>query len=738
MSRDMKALSQNAQYASSRPAIRSKERNLMSKKSFLFSQSLCWHVQSTGKRHALKVLRETYPAHREELMREADILSKLQKNQVVKLIRRDVERSNGVQSLVNSSPRSLDSGAARELRQMGFATTSPLMNASCLLQLRLAHPENAKGLGDAEFLILFGDLREGISYLRSMGVIHRDIKPGNILRDILPSGKSQYKLSDFGTSSQIIDTDQKCPLVGTEEYLHPVLYKNAFFCSGTERSLKPTSGELWSLGCTLVHAITGNVPFRPIGGARNNRKAMLTMISKKPTGAISGVQATDGKFRWLKELPSDCQMSESLRGKVTPLLQNLLETDVTKQWSFETFLDESERILAMRKFDVCDTENGYMFLMYMHPMESMAEFQDALAYYTELPAANQLVFYRVQPLQALLSGLAQVKDLPQTDPDQPLLLLSRQATEGRCRAQNPASPDPLQRDATLDEDYTAAFRTCSQLYVLSVMAVSLQRLPNVLFSAILALRSSLTSTLSTVETRFRVLSATCQERQTRLVMLGQMMDAIGLTDRSAQLKQAKDICDKLRSDLWKLKYQLDEMRKTSDPLRLDNPLADFSTSESCDNLQYTYKNAKEIWLRIQERRHRIPLLEMEQAKHKGDKDTLNMLCAESSVHIQSVMLRKQKLTEEFTSNKRKLSERIDLSQAVESQLLKHRHQSEKLSSLLSEVWKTACKDLRRMADSSHTSVQKSAKDIQAQLADLMGEDLPALETLQLDTQADSH
>ena len=55
----------------------------------------------------------------------------------------------------------------------------------------------------------------------------------------------------------------------------------------------------------------------------------------------------------------------SLREKTLPLLQNLLETDAQRQWSFATFLDESQRILGMRDFYVCDTECGEVFRLYM-------------------------------------------------------------------------------------------------------------------------------------------------------------------------------------------------------------------------------------------------------------------------------------------------------------------------------------------------------------------------------------
>lgn len=62
----------------------------------------------------------------------------------------------------------------------------------------------------------------------------------------------------------------------------------------------------------------------------------------------------------------------------------------------------------------------------------MAEMQDRLAYHTEVPAEEQILFHRVQPLSILLSSRASVKDLPETEICQPLLLLTRRGSEGRC------------------------------------------------------------------------------------------------------------------------------------------------------------------------------------------------------------------------------------------------------------------------------------------------------------------
>ena len=58
-----------------------------------------------------------------------------------------------------------------------------------------------------------------MNHLREKGVIHRDLKPGNIMRVMAPDGESVYKLTDFGAARQLGDDEQFVSLYGTEEYL---------------------------------------------------------------------------------------------------------------------------------------------------------------------------------------------------------------------------------------------------------------------------------------------------------------------------------------------------------------------------------------------------------------------------------------------------------------------------------------------------------------------------------------
>ena len=105
---------------------------------------------------------------------------------------------------------------------------------------------------------------EGLAHAHERGLIHRDIKPGNIL--VTPDGVS--KLSDLGLAYYLNDnTDPRAgKIVGTADYLSPEQIR-------TPSNITSTS-DIYSLGCTLYYAVTGKVPF-PGGTPKSKAKRHL-------------------------------------------------------------------------------------------------------------------------------------------------------------------------------------------------------------------------------------------------------------------------------------------------------------------------------------------------------------------------------------------------------------------------------------------------------------------------------
>lgn len=185
---------------------------------------------------------------------------------------------------------------------------------------------NPNGLTSIEFLHFCHSLVSAIKHLREKDLVHRDVKPSNILISKNNDGQTVYKLADFGAARVLKTNENYGSLYGTYEYVHPDIF--AKFYSHALDITPPTQffnamHELWSLGITFYQAATGCLPFAPKNG-RKNAKTMYEMISQKSNDQISAAETENGRIEWSHELPQDCALEGSLKHDVTSFVAGLL------------------------------------------------------------------------------------------------------------------------------------------------------------------------------------------------------------------------------------------------------------------------------------------------------------------------------------------------------------------------------------------------------------------------------
>ncbi|MEV7405259.1 serine/threonine-protein kinase [Streptomyces sp. NPDC091267] len=113
-----------------------------------------------------------------------------------------------------------------------------------LAQERLAPEQVARIAGQAA---------AGLAAAHRQGIVHRDIKPGNLMLD----AEGSVKIGDFGIAQFVDDPSAALTttghIVGTSLYLAP------------ERALGRTAGaasDMYSLGCVIYQLLLGQPPFR--------------------------------------------------------------------------------------------------------------------------------------------------------------------------------------------------------------------------------------------------------------------------------------------------------------------------------------------------------------------------------------------------------------------------------------------------------------------------------------------
>ncbi|MFN8011077.1 MAG: serine/threonine-protein kinase [Holophagaceae bacterium] len=144
-----------------------------------------------------------------------------------------------------------------------------------VLQYIDGKPLNAclKGMGLEEKVDLVRRAAEGLHAAHRLGLIHRDVKTGNIMVERREDGRLQPYVMDFGLARALEapGVTQTGLIVGTPAYMAPEQARG-------EAGAVDRRSDVYALGATLYEVLTGRLPF----DARTSVDVLVAILTEEP------------------------------------------------------------------------------------------------------------------------------------------------------------------------------------------------------------------------------------------------------------------------------------------------------------------------------------------------------------------------------------------------------------------------------------------------------------------------
>lgn len=243
---------------------------------------------------------------------------RLDRQVAIKVLRADLAADPGLRSRFEAEARS----AARLVHpnvvsvfDTGESGGRPYIVMERLSGETLADLIRGGPLGEAEAMRLGAEVLAGLSVAHGAGIIHRDIKPGNIL----VAGNGSVKVADFGIAKgleprpgQSADLTSTTMLIGTPAYLAPERL------AGQPATV---ACDLWAVGAVLYEALAGVKPFvgatsLAVAGAIQHTDPVRLDEHRPDIGSAVVVTVTRALARRPEDrFESAAQMADALAGR---------------------------------------------------------------------------------------------------------------------------------------------------------------------------------------------------------------------------------------------------------------------------------------------------------------------------------------------------------------------------------------------------------------------------------------
>ncbi|NXT31289.1 MP2K5 kinase, partial [Pelecanoides urinatrix] len=168
---------------------------------------------------------------------------------------------------------------------------------------------------------------KGLTYLWSLKILHRDVKPSNMLVNT----RGQVKLCDFGVSTQLVNSIAKT-YVGTNAYMAPERI------SGEQYGIH---SDVWSLGISFMELALGRFPYPQSPSKKNYLSSLLLTLLLVSIQSQESPVLPAGEFsepfvhfitQCMKKQPKERPAPEDLMGHPFIVQYNDGNAEVVSMW----------------------------------------------------------------------------------------------------------------------------------------------------------------------------------------------------------------------------------------------------------------------------------------------------------------------------------------------------------------------------------------------------------------------
>ncbi|QPG76280.1 Serine/threonine-protein kinase [Brettanomyces nanus] len=235
-----------------------------------------------------------------------------------------------------------------------LAERHPLVRS--ILQ-RYPSPPNSHGMNEVLVINFIKQLASALKFLRSQNLVHRDIKPQNLLLCPPTHSKEQFetkgyaglwelpilKIADFGFARFLPSTSMAETLCGSPLYMAPEILRYEKYNA---------KADLWSVGAVIYEMAVGKPPFR----AANHVELLKKIENAKDQISF----------------PASAQVPQ----EIMRLICSLLKADPTERMGFAEFFDDPLVVCEVKRTDeplTCALDDEHLFISEYLPKKSVTK-----------------------------------------------------------------------------------------------------------------------------------------------------------------------------------------------------------------------------------------------------------------------------------------------------------------------------------------------------------------------------